>query len=412
MNQRILFSIIGIFGILAVAIMYLALSDDTPNQKDDEIATTQDASEGQQSGGPQLKPLGDGKNDMVQVIEDPVEELEYYQEWARFPPHSRPLHEGQADLLDPYNTERPALGVLSKRASGCVKTENGPRCSQPAEFSKYTCSLQPESAISVGKPDFKVYVWCHDDKGRRQPLSFTVAKVYTKVDRKTSGSLTPIAQGDTGSDGDEKANDKIYTFVIRPTTRDWGYMFLELDMEINGHKHNQRTNWYSTPHEVAKFQQSTTSKITDGHLVVSKTVQIDKAGYYNFDANLQGTRGEKKFIATASFEGDLVQGVQQIPFQFWGKIIREAGVDGPYLVRNIRGRRNNSPVTPSMVKKATEENRPLTGEHTEPMWEHILPAEDYTTGKYNSSDFSGKEWESPEKEKRLEFLQGRVGGNS
>ncbi|HMY46070.1 MAG TPA: hypothetical protein PKX74_11360, partial [Leptospiraceae bacterium] len=88
--------------------------------------------------------------------------------------------------------------------------------------------------------------------------------------------------------------------------------------------------------------------------------------------------------------------------------LRDSGVDGPYVVREIRGRRNNSPVTPSMVRKALAENREISGNHTEPLWEYMNMAPNYTTKSYSADDFSKEEWNSEEKNQRIEFLKKQV----
>ncbi|MBL8018931.1 MAG: hypothetical protein JNM27_04620, partial [Leptospirales bacterium] len=239
-------------------------------------------------------------------------------------------------------------------------------------------------------------------------LNGIVPKVYRNLHRKDYPTLPPVGYGDKGTDGDEKANDNIYTFLIRPTQQDWGDMFLEVDFEVNGLKHNQRTSWFSTPQIVAEFRDGVQDSIRNGHLVVTVPVTIHKKGYYSFDANLQSQGGSKDFVSSSSVEGDFDVGARTIEFEFWGKVIRDSGVDGPYVVREIRGRRNNSPVTPSMVKKAMEENREISGNHTEPLWEYITPGANHITRSYTSDEFSKEEWNSEEKQQRIEFLKKQI----
>ncbi len=207
-------------------------------------------------------------------------------------------------------------------------------------------------------------------------------------------------------------------FGVAATLNEGIFVVITIDLMINaaskniervGLKHNQRTSWFSTPHSIAEFKDGSQDAIKDGHLVVTVPVMITKKGYYNFDANLQaGSGAEVKFVGTSSVEGDFEPGAHTLEFQFWGKVLRDSGVDGPYAVTDIRGRRNNSPVTPSMVKKAMTENREISGNHTEPLWEYMLNAKDYTTRAYKSDDFSQEEWNSDEKRQRLEFLKNQI----
>lgn len=345
------------------------------------------------------------------IQEDPQERLERYKKWAQYPPHSRPLFEGQVDLIEPYNAERPPVGVIDQPASppGCNIEGTGgkPKCETQATFTDFKCEMTPESSISVGKPDFKVTLRCFGGKeNKNQPIENIQAKVYKKLFRKITGSLPPVSQGDNGTDGDKTAGDLVYTFVVRPATTDWGFMFLEAEFTVNGKKHNQRATWFSTPHTIATFNAAgITDRIQDGSLLVSVPVNVRKAGYYEIEANLQEAEGEQKFVATARYEGELEAGNQTVPLQFWGKIIRDKRARGPFVVREIRGSRNNDPVTPAIVKRAQETGGEIPEpNYNEPLREYMQPADDYTTAAYKPADFSNREWESEEKNRRIEFL--------
>lgn len=396
-NQLIVLGAIVV--VLLGAVGYFLLRDDSGDGNRDFMSSQKD---------PTVTPVG--PEGIPIVNEDPREVLDRYLQWAQYPPHSRPLHAGMVDLLNPYDMDRPPVGVIQTPAQECSAGEEGVmRCKKPAVFSDVQCKMTPEAAISVGKGDFKITLKCMNKEGKNLALESIVPRVYRNLHRKDTPTLPPIGYGDKGTDGDAVSGDGIYTFVVRPTTQDWGDMFLEADFTVAGMKHNQRTSWFSTPHSIAEFKDGSQDSIKDGHLVVTVPIMITKKGYYNFDANLQSAGGgEVKFISTSSLEGDYEPGAHTLEFQFWGKVLRDSGVDGPYLVTDIRGRRNNSPVTPSMVKKAMAENREISGNHTEPLWEYMNVARDYTTRQYRSDDFSQEEWNSDEKAQRIEFLKKQI----
>lgn len=336
-------------------------------------------------------------------------QLEFYEKWAQYPPFSRPLNEGQVDLLDPYQIRLAPVRVISQPAQGCEQTVDGKtRCQKPPKFSEMQCKMYPERSISVGKDEFKVYLECIGKDGKHLDITGITPRVYTMVYQNSFPSLPPLSYGDNGNNGDETAGDGIYTFVVKPTTNDWGDMFLEVDMNVKGERHNQRTSWFSTPHIVAKFGTNPSDRLANGHLMLDVPVTVYKAGYYSFDANLIGTGEDTGPVASSSWQGKLEKGNQTIPFKFWGKIIRERAVDGPYLVQNIRGRRNNSPVTPDMVQEAMKKNKSITGNHTEPLFEYLEPAQDYKTQAYLSTDFSQEVWDSEEKQRRINFLKSQM----
>lgn len=397
-NQLIILGAVVV--VLLGAVGYFLLRDDSAGGNRDFMSSQKD---------PTITPVG--PEGIPIVNEDPREVLDRYLQWAQYPPHSRPLHEGMVDLINPYDMDRPPVGVIQTPAQECTAGEDGmPRCKKPAVFSDVQCKMTPEASISIGKGDFKVILKCMNKEGKNVAIESIQSRVYRNLHRKDTPTLPAITNGaDNGSGGDEKAGDFVYTFVVRPTAQDWGDMFLEVDFTVAGMKHNQRTSWFSTPHTVAEFKDGAQDAVKDGHLVVSVPVMITKKGYYNFDANLQaGSGAEIKFVATSSVEGDFEPGAHTIEFQFWGKVIRDSGIDGPYMVTDIRGRRNNSPVTPSMVKKAMAENREISGNHTEPLWEYLANGRDYTTRQYASDDFSKEEWNSDEKRQRIEFLKKQI----
>ncbi|MCE9599945.1 MAG: hypothetical protein K8S54_18440 [Spirochaetia bacterium] len=396
-NQLIIIG--SILGVLILVVGYVLMRDDskTRNAERDLLSSQKD---------PTVTPVG--PEGIPIVNEDPREVLDRYVKWSQYPPHSRPLHAGMVDLIDPYNMDRPPVGVIQSPAQGCTMNDGIPRCDKPAVFSDVNCKMTPQASISVGKGDFKVTLRCFNKEGVNVALSSIVPKVYRNLHRKDYPTLPPVAYGDKGTDGDDKASDNIYTFLIRPTQQDWGDLFLEVDFEVNGLKHNQRTSWFSTPQVIAEFRDGAQDSIRNGHLVVTVPVTIHKKGYYTFDANLQSQAGSKDFVSSSSVEGDFEAGARTIEFQFWGKVIRDTGADGPYVVREIRGRRNNSPVTPSMVRKAMEENREISGNHTEPLWEYMAPGANHVTRSYTSDEFSKEEWNSDEKQQRIEFLKKQI----
>ncbi len=396
-NQLILIGVTVV--VLLGAVGYFLLRDDSAGGNRDFMSSQKD---------PTITPVG--PEGIPIVNEDPREVLDRYLQWAQYPPHSRPLHAGMVDLINPYDMDRPPVGVIQTPAQECAAGEDGvASCKKPAVFSDVQCKMTPEASISVGKGDFKIILKCMNKEGKNIAIESVVPRVYRNLHRKDTPTLPPVSHGDKGTDGDEVSGDNVYTFVVRPTTQDWGDMFLEADFTVGGLQHNQRTSWFSTPHSIAEFKDGSQDAIKDGHLVVTVPVMITKKGYYNFDANLQaGSGAEVKFVGTSSVEGDFEPGAHTLEFQFWGKVLRDSGVDGPYAVTDIRGRRNNSPVTPSMVKKAMTENREISGNHTEPLWEYMLNAKDYTTRAYKSDDFSQEEWNSDEKRQRLEFLKNQI----
>jgi len=386
---------LGGLAVLLLVVVVIVLTSSGESQEEQEMLSQREYR------GPSSQ---DGSLEMSS--EDLADELERYKKWAQYPPYARPLLAGQVDLLDPYNPTRPPVGVIVSPAAGCEKTEDGlPRCTQKAVFSDVKCDLTPQSAISLGKADFRIELRCFNNEGN-VAVSDLKVRVYRNLFRQDIPSLPPVAVGDTGSDGDMKAGDMVYTILVRPTEKDWGMMYAEIDAMVKGHRHNQRAAWFSTPHKVLEFRQGVRDALDNGHLVVSVPVQVIKPGFYHIDANLVQDNPEKTPVAYVSFEGELEAGAQTVNLQFWGKIIKDKGLDGPYLVTQLRAKRNNEPITPAMLKRMHDSGQEIPEpNYTEPLEEYAGMTETYRTQPYEARNFSSAEWDSPEKAGRLEMLR-------
>ncbi|MCU0620045.1 MAG: hypothetical protein MUC69_00925, partial [Gemmatimonadales bacterium] len=74
---------------------------------------------------------------------------------------------------------------------------------------------------------------------------------------------------------------------------------------------------------------------------------------------------------------------------FFGKALREAGVDGPYSIRAVHG----------TVKQTDEQGMQSIG------WSHPQPL---TTRRYQASDFADAEWDAPEKQQKIGHYQALI----
>jgi hypothetical protein len=293
----------------------------------------------------------------------------------------------------------------------CEKDASG-KCTTKGELSEIQCRLLPESAISVGKADFRVFLNClkPGPEQKNSKLNITETKVYVEKQRRPVGTLQPVGAGDDGTNGDAVKGDGVYTFLLRPTGNDWGPMYFEVFFEVEGLKHNQRVSWFSTPHVIAEFSGAPRDSLRNGHLIISVPVNVKKPGFFVIQANLQEKEGDQRMVASATWQGELTGGAQVVDLEFFGKVIRDQDINGPYVVRNIRGQRDNSGVTPAVLRKALESGQEVPAQdHKEPLFEYMSPGADHTTQSYNAKDFSDKEWESADKDRRINYLQSLQG---
>ncbi|HSJ98019.1 MAG TPA: hypothetical protein VLC53_13140, partial [Myxococcota bacterium] len=105
-----------------------------------------------------------------------------------------------------------------------------------------------------------------------------------------------------------------------------------------GREHADALRIFSTPADrgPGRFSRIHDS-LHDGNLRIGVDVDLDQAGFYRFDANVYGPDGEP--VAFATFKGELARGGQTVPLDVYGKVLRDAGVPGPYTIGEVRGYR-------------------------------------------------------------------------
>lgn len=105
-----------------------------------------------------------------------------------------------------------------------------------------------------------------------------------------------------------------------------------------GREHADALRIFSTPADrIPGRFAGIRDTLHEGSLRVGVDVDLDQAGFYRFDANVYGADGEP--LAFASFKGELAPGAQTVPLDVYGKILRDAGVPGPYAIGEVRGYR-------------------------------------------------------------------------
>jgi hypothetical protein len=117
-----------------------------------------------------------------------------------------------------------------------------------------------------------------------------------------------------------------------------GSILLELRFEYApGKLHEDALRIFHTPADriPAELTGRTRDFVRDESLVVAVDVDVAREGFYRFDANLYGPDGEP--VAFAAWKGELSPGLQSVDLEVYGKVLRDAGVPGPYTVEQIRG---------------------------------------------------------------------------
>lgn len=160
-------------------------------------------------------------------------------------------------------------------------------------------------------------------------------------------SATAVREGRAGTEGERERLDfrrdgegLVSELPLHLFADHHGVILLEVRFEYErGRFHEDSLRIFHTPEDriPAELGPVVREFVQDGSLMVEAGVEIVHEGFYVFDANLYGPNGEP--VAFARWKGDLESGGQRIPFEWYGKALRDAGIAPPYTVEKIRGYR-------------------------------------------------------------------------
>ena len=142
---------------------------------------------------------------------------------------------------------------------------------------------------------------------------------------------------DDGAGGDAEAADHIYTAVFVPGTEAAGrpatsYMVRVEATSLGDEQRIAVTSFlYSFPD--ARLTGAYRDAVVDGSLQVQAEVLVTAAGRFHLEATLYDAAGTQA-LAWAQTALELSEGRHWMTLRYYGLILRERGVDGPYLVRN------------------------------------------------------------------------------
>jgi Domain of unknown function (DUF4785) C-terminal domain len=234
-----------------------------------------------------------------------------YRRRARYPRSSRPLDDGP----DPLERDREVSRIAQR----------GPGGEEPA-LTVYPLAAgfeDPEPAV--------LYAYLSVD-GRRIPARAIRGTIVTE-------DLAPIGEieyRDDGARGDAVAHDRVYTAVFLPSPEavpalGRSYMVQVVATTRRDDERRAATSFlYSHPH--AQLTGRYRDAVVKGSLEVGVEVEVAEAGRFHVEATLYGPDGTRK-VAWAQAAGELEPGRQWMAIPFYGLILRERGIAGPYLVR-------------------------------------------------------------------------------
>jgi hypothetical protein len=294
---------------------------------------------------------------------------EDYRRRARYPRSSRPLDDGP----DPLERDREVSRI----------SQRGPAGEDPA-LTVYPLASgfeDPEPAV--------LYAYLAVD-GTRIPARAIRGTIVTE-------DLQPIGEieyRDDGTGGDAVANDRVYTAVFLPGPEavpelSRSYMVRVVATTRSDDERRAATSFlYSHPH--AHLTGHYRDAVVNGSLEIGVEVEVAEAGRFHVEATLYGPDGTRK-VAWAQAAGELQPGRHWMAIPFYGLILQERGIAGPYLVRWVA--LSTTTQMPNAKNRLSEAN--------------------YRTAPYDLGAFTDQPFNDPDlldAANRLEHDRAKVGG--
>lgn len=218
--------------------------------------------------------------------------------------------------------------------------------------------------------------------GERRPLPVHITRAAVSVTSGPKpGEAFEVTFNDDGLDGDAQARDGVVTTRFIPSERTELSLAtmarIEAYVEIDGQTRQLVRDFVFAPRPVLEVRGAR-DQLRDGSLVVTLDCEVYEDGVYTFYGDLMAQDGTP--IAMTKLSYPLKAGRRTADLTFFGKVIYDHGVDGPYVLRDLHG-----------LKRVED------GE-SNVWWNH--PGQ-YQTKPYKAHELSDAEWNDPERLERL-----------
>ena len=269
---------------------------------------------------------------------------------ARYPHSSQPLQAGQPDPI--LRDREPSHATFA-----------GPNGEDP------TLVVYPEQ-VSFERSD-PIVVYAYLTEGNtRVPAQHIDGEV---VDAR-GHTVAQLEYNDQALNADRAAGDLVYTATMPLGDGDGpaggAYLVKVRAVDTDGDPRVGSTGFlYSRPD--AQLTGRYSDAISAGNLQVQAEVEVQRAGRFHLEATLYTQDGTP--LAWAQNALNLSAGLQHIPLSFFGLIINERGVDGPYVLRYVA----------------------LSTTTSMPNAKNRLVENAYLTSSYHAADFSDQPFDDP-----------------
>jgi len=281
-----------------------------------------------------------------------LQAAEEYRKQAQYPPWSHPLADGE----DPILRDREVSPI----------TAAGPNGEEPV------LTVFPDQ-VSFEAPD-AVTLYAFLTVGDERVPAEEITAVVVAEDQRPVWTL---GYRDDGEGGDAAAGDLIYTGRFEPGPDFYPDLAGSFLVRVRAITTDQRERiaatgfLYSNPY--AQLTGRYRDAIVGGSLVIEAEVAVLRPGRFHLEATLYSEDG-RRGIAEAQTAAEFPVGVQWMRLTFFGRILAQSGIDGPYLLRFV--------ALSTTTQMPNAKNR--------------LAEKAYVTGPYRASQFSDAPFNDPD----------------
>jgi hypothetical protein len=352
----------------------------------------------------------------------PLSSMVAYREFIKYPPESRPLVGSNWDLLNPWSVDASTLPMIPARISAQVESLRRAGISDEEAWRGVT--------LPAGLPKYRFELNTAVLAGTRQDLNARL----TFLSDQAAGPLPQvnIIRAELVGDADFgspplgsvpyscQADNSTCTFHWRaPAARKeyWGVINLVVTANVadSTDEFVMRQSFYSSAITAGRFTGRFQDKLENGSLVIDAGVNVTSrmacfvsSNLYSVDKGVPSQHVERRLIVDPS--------MHSIAFTFFGKIFRDYGHEGTFRLQDLKAQCENLHYPPEWFMdsvghkaelQAFQAKPPAVKEPARIYFEYNDYT--YTTRKYGSSDFSDREWQSPESARKL-ALYNRAAG--
>lgn len=249
---------------------------------------------------------------LPQVVSLASRAAEEYRRLAQYPPWSRPFGEDGADP------------ILRDREVSPIEAA-GPDGEEPI------LTVFPDQ-VGFEAPDPVLLYAFLTRGGERVPAESITATLTTE----TLQPLTELVFRDDGQDGDRRGGDLVYTARLEfdetfyPELSE-SFLARVRAITADQQERSAATGFlYSNPH--AQLTGQYRDAIVDGSLAIDAEIEVTRPGRFHLEGTLYDAAGTQG-IAEAHTAAELPAGRHWLRLVFFGRILHQHGIDGPYLLR-------------------------------------------------------------------------------